>query len=282
MTFLARITSMCLTASLLLAPHVRAAQPDTASIRRRVDSNQRLMAAQLTESSDPLERSRLVDMLGTVRPSAIGPELRLALVRALARENLIQRDRARRDRKGEALHEQVDPELVLKLVAMVAQFRDQAHLQALAGAVGTGGRAVNAISDFGTTAVPFLLDVIDDVDPSDDEVDAVSGALIALRFILEEHGAEMAPVLRQRTRTVAMTRLSTPQRFVSTVSGALDLAIVDGSPALRARVMAVRDRPERSVVASYPDTTHFAWLRKQASERLAGVPALPKRQQNRR
>ena len=148
-----RPTHLVSTALFVVRAIAADAQADTASIRQRMESNQRLVARKLIATADESERSRLVDQISNVRASAMLPELRASLTVALKRENIIQRDRARRSRDGESLGDQVDAELQLKLVERVVAFNDPASIDALAGVVGTGGRAVNGIADFGVQAV---------------------------------------------------------------------------------------------------------------------------------
>ncbi len=254
------------------------AQADTASIRQRMESNQQLAARKLITTSDDVERSRLVDQIGNIRVAAIVPVLRASVTELLRRENVVQRDRARRARNGQVPSDQFDAELRLKLVELVVAFSDPAGIDALAGAVGTGGRAVNGIADFGARAVPALIAVIeaDSTNP-----DVVSGALDALRYIVEEHREEIPAAQRVKMRALTMERLHSPQRFVSTVAAAAELALTDGSPALRSRVIALRDRPAQAFITGTGDTVREDWLRQRIEARLRGEPALPLRKRSR-
>lgn len=270
---------MFLFAALFPASAVGAdAQADTASIRQRMESNQQLVARKLMATSDDAERSRLVDQIGNVRVAAMIPALRASVTEVLRRENLVQRDRARRARNGEVPNEQFDAELWLRLVELVVAFGDPAGIDALAGAVGTGGRAVNGIADFGTQAVPALLAAIeaDSANP-----DVVSGALEALRYIVEEHREEIPATQHVKMRALTMARLHSPQRFVSTVVAAAELALTDGSPALRSRVISLRDRPGQAFTVGAGDTAREDWLRQRIEARLRGEPALPLRRRSR-
>jgi len=254
------------------------AQADTSSIRRRMESNQQLVAQRLSTTSDDVERSRLVDQIGTIRVAAITPILRASVTETLRRENVVQGDRSRRARTGQAIGDQFDAELRLKLVELVVAFGDPAGIDALTGAVGTGGRAVNGIADFGAQAVPALIAVIeaDRTNP-----DVVSGALDALRYIVEEHREEIPADQRQRMRALTMERLNSPQRYVSIVVAAAELALTDGSPDLRSRVIALRDRPTQAFTTGTGDTVRQDWLRQRIEARLRGEPALPLRKRSR-
>ena len=250
------------------------AQVDTTSIRKRMELNHQLVAQRLITTADDAERSRLVDQIGSIRPDAMVPALRAAVTEALRRENAVQRARARRARNGDVLSDQLDPELQLKLVELVVAFGDPAGLDALVGAVGTGGRAVNGIADFGVRAVPALLATIE-ADSANPYV--VSGALNALRHVVEEHREAIPPTQRLRIRALAMERLHTPQRFVSTAVAAAEMALTDGSPMLRSRVLALRDQPNRAFTVGADGAARETMLRQRIDARLRGAPAQPPR-----
>lgn len=250
------------------------AQVDTTSIRKRMELNQQLVAQRLITTADDAERSRLVDQIGSIRPDAMVPALRAAVTEALRRENAVQRARARRARTGDVLSDQLDPELQLKLVDLVVAFGDPTGLDALVGAVGTGGRAVNGIADFGVRAVPALLATIE-ADSANPYV--VSGAFNALRHVIEEHREAIPPTQRLRIRALAMERLQTPQRFVSTAVAAAELALTDGSPMLRSRVLALRDQPNRAFTVGADGAARETMLRQRIDARLRGAPAQPSR-----
>ena len=279
MTSFSRSTQLLLFAVLFPLSAVGAdAQADTASIRQRMESNQQLVARKLIATSDDAERSRLVAQIGNIRVAAMIPELRASVTGALRRENVVQRDRARRARNGEVLGDQFDAELYLRLVEIVVGFGDPENIDALAGAVRTGGRALNGIADFGAQAVPALLAAIeaDSANP-----DLVSGALHALRYIVEEHREEIPASQRVKMRALTMARLHSPQRFESTVVAAVELALADGSPALRSRVISLRDRPAQAFTAGAGDTGREDALRRRIEARLRGEPALPLRKRTR-
>jgi len=243
-----------------------------------MESNQQMVSRRLIATADDVERSRLVDQVSNVRVTAMIPALRASVTETLRRENAVQRDRARRTRNGEVFSDQFDGELRLKLVELVVAFNDPAGIDALAGAIGTGGRATNGIADFGALAVPALIAAIeaDGTNP-----DVVSGALEALRYIVEEHREEIPASQRLKMQALITERLSSPQRFVSTVVAAAELALTDGSPALRSRVIALRDRPAQAFTTGTGDTGREDLLRQRIEARLRGEPALPLRKRSR-
>jgi hypothetical protein len=229
--------------------------------------------AQQFVAGDVETRYRALEVVRRMAPESVSPDLRKALVAALERENAIRQQRYEADKRGELLTDQEAPELIFRISEVVIALRDPQTIPALARALGTGGRIILALADFGSDAVDAVAAVVMSPESS---VDAIDEGLIALRLIVEQSQA-----LSRRTRTVvrhvAEHRLRDPgprSSFGTTLGRAIDLAIALEDPELRAIVedlaRYVADVVARGVTA--PQVI-------EQIQRRAGVPALPRPRQ---
>jgi len=104
--------------------------------------------------------------------------------------------------------------------------------------------------------------------------------LIALRFLVE--GAQSQPlssVTRQGIAAAAAQHLSQPGRPIgtgTTLRRAMDLAVLLDEPKTRRMVEAIASDPKEVTARGVTDPELIAQTQKQAADRLAGVPALPR------
>src|SRR5690606_36036233 len=137
----------------------------------------------------------------TLAPADIGPELRHALIADLRREADLVTSRYWAPKRNLPLEPLADPEYIVQLTGVVAGLKDPQAIPALAAALGIGFVAINPLVDFGEPAVPAILDVVLSLVSS---VYAVNDGLMALRFIVETHGAgNVSPATRDAIRAAA-------------------------------------------------------------------------------
>ncbi len=237
-------------------------------------AEQRDIATRLL-GSDPTARRAAVLQVERMDSENVGPELRTALIETLDREGRLLEQRYRAGRRGETLPPLEDPEFVGPITRAVARLQDPAAIPALVSVLGTGSTAIRALVAFGEPAAP---EVIATVLSRERNYEAVNGGLIALRLMVEEILARplSAGVLADIRRAAEM-RLVEPQDFITTVWWAIDLAVVLDDIRLNGLVQSIAANPASiSLVRGTMDAELIETTRRRATERLTGVPSLPR------
>jgi hypothetical protein len=215
-----------------------------------------------------IEQSQAVEMAREMGAQAINAELRAALVAGLAREGILNNQR----RNGEIASLE-NPELIAKLAYLVAQFRDPRSIPALAGALGTSPPAMFALADFGEPAAPVVVDVVN----NSEDASVLMDALVSLRLMVEAEGAKpLSAITLVAVRQVAEQRLLGRQ-FVTTLWRAIDLAVVLNDPELRRVVESLAMDANTVIARGVVDPQLIELTQRHASDRLAGIPPLPRR-----
>jgi hypothetical protein len=229
---------------------------------------ERILRGGADQRSDALEQARALG------PARTEPALRAALIEALAREARAHAQRYHADRRGEPLPPLADPEFIARVSRVVADLRDPRAIPALVGALGTGSVPVEGLLAFGEGAVPALLDAVGSAETSHYVVD---DALLALRFMVEAGTSRpRSPGTLERIGS-ATKRVLTGKPYFTTLWRAIDLAVALRDPALRSIVQSLaRDRSE-VVARGIDDSDTIERTRRRAADRLAGIPALPRR-----
>jgi hypothetical protein len=224
-------------------------------------------------TGDAFERGRAVTRVRRIGPERVNPQLRGALITALERENtLVAQVRARRA-AGEVVPDRGNPELAAGLAHLVSAFRDPRAIPGLAGALGSSPPASSALADFGEPAAPAVLSVLE----TTTRVSVADDALTTLRFMAEGVGGQpLTDRTRDRIRRAAKKRLTEPQKSITTIWKAIDLAVALKDPELGGIVQSLAT--DRSAVVRLRNTNPELVERTQrvAAERLAGVPPLPR------
>lgn len=224
-------------------------------------------------TGDAVERGRALSRVRQIGPERVNPQLRGALISALERENtLVGQSRARRA-AGEIVPRLGNPELAAGLAHVVSAFRDPRAIPGLAGALGSSPPASSALADFGEPAAPAVLLALE----TTTRIGVADDALTTLRFMAEGVGARpLTDATRDRIRRAAKRRLTEPQKSITTIWKAIDLAVALKDPELRGIVQSLAS--DRSAVVRLRNTESDLVDRTQrlAAERLAGVPPLPR------
>jgi hypothetical protein len=231
------------------------------------------LVAQRLASGTPEQQSEAAALVQRLRTEVIRPELRSALINALTRANSAAAERDRAARRGEALTPLYDGEYRSKLLRSIVKLKAPAAIPALAGALGTGGLAFNALADFGDVAAAAVLAAAKSQQSS---TAMVHDALIALRFMVESGGKPLSVMNRNAVYQVAMTRLDDKQQDVTLLWQAIDLASAFPDATIRGKVRTLAD-DAAALTGRNIDASLHAQTRKRAADRAAGVPALPRR-----
>lgn len=244
---------------------------------RQMDAqvDQRALAQRLL-SDDAALRTQALKTVRSLGPLNIGPELRTALIAFLDKGNKVARDATGR---GDPVERLLDPEFYAKVCQTVAELRDPAAIAVLAGSLGTCGWVVHReVAAFGEQAAPAVLAV---VTSSQSSYEAVNEGLIALRFMVEN--ADMRPL---SDATVKGIRRAAEQHLIApgrpsgtgvTLRWAIDLAVALGDPGLRRMVESLAFDPQTVIARGITDPQLIDQTRKWATDRLAGIPPLPRR-----
>lgn len=238
--------------------------------------NQRNIAQDLLRT-DVAARNRALETAIKLGPANTGPELRVALIKALEQEGQIHARRHDSFRRGESLPPLEDPEFILAVSRTVAQLRDPNAIPALAGALGTGFTVIRALAGFGERAAPAVLAVVTNADSYHE---AVNEGLIALRLMVESSQAHpLSAGTTVQIKRAAEQRLNTLGQMASTGSTlrwAIDLAVTLGDPDLRRIVESLAADRRQVMARGVSDPELIARTQKRATERLAGMPAMPR------
>jgi hypothetical protein len=216
--------------------------------------------------------------VAAIPPGDVSEDLKMVLITALELEGQRIKDREASIRQGRLPAPSDDPELMLGLIRVVVPFKDPRAIPALAGVLGTGMRSVRALVAFGDAAVTSTVAV---VASPESMTAAVDDGLVALRMMVELQTPQrrLLPTSLAEIRRAAELRLRTPGRASSngvTVRWAIDLAAALNEPALRAVVQALASDPGESISRGIVDPRLIEKTQKQAADRLAGIPALPR------
>jgi len=256
-----------LTALALLLLFAARAETQNAAPDDQSEVARRLLTGDVSERAGALGRVRQIG------PEKVNPQLRAALITALERENaLVAQFRARRA-AGEVVPRLGNGELLAGLAFVVSAFRDPRAIPGLAGAHGYSPAASAALADFGEPAAPAVLAVL----ATTTNTSVADDALRTLRFMAEGVGRQpLTDGTRDRIRRAAKRRLTEPQKSITTIWGAIDLAVALEDPELRGIVQSLAS--DRSAVVRLRKTDRDLVDRTQrvAAERLAGVPPLPR------
>jgi hypothetical protein len=236
-------------------------------------TDQPALAQQLLEGS-AAERGVAVAVAEALGAANTGPELRAALVAALEREGRIQVERVRADRRGEVLQEQEDAEFITHVARTVAALHDPRTIPALANfGLGTGSPPRDALVAFGEQAAPAVLAAVMSPDSSHDTVD---DGLVTLRFMVE--GMASHPLT---AGTIAQIRRAAEQRmtgkqYFTILWYAIDLASVLNDTKLWSIVQSIASDLNEVFARGVENPDLFELTQKRATDRLAGIPALPR------
>jgi hypothetical protein len=245
---------------------VTAAHAQPAPVR----TDQHAIARQLLGQDSGVRTSAFYDAQAIGRENS-GQELRAALIAFLERENRIVVEARRR---GVAVATLENPEFIAHVAAYVAELQDPASIPALARALDSGSSGpLHTLVAFGEQAAPAILAVVTSPQSSHE---AVEGGLVALRFMVEEAAPRPLTVgtLNQIRRAVQL-RLTGPQTFV-TVWDAVDLAVLLKDDDLRRIVQSLASNRSEVIARGITAPDLIERTQKLATDRLAGVPALPR------
>lgn len=233
--------------------------------------DQQAVAAALL-GGDRAEKLRAVDRARAVGRDA-SPQLRSALITTLERESAMRAERWRSAQRGETLEPIMD-DLYGSVAQAVVELRDPATIPALAGALGTGLMVIRAMAEFGEPAVPAILNVISA--PGSRSI-AADGGLLALRFIVEQQGLDaLPPAHMEQIRVSTLRHLQSPGS-ITTLWRAIDLAVTLNDPGLIRIVEFIATDPDEVIARGVKDQDLIERTQERATDRLAGVPPLPRR-----
>lgn len=238
-----------------------------------VESRQALLAEQIRSGTADLA-SRAVSEVARMSNEKIGPELRSALFLALQREAAahVQHYEISKDAKTAVSLD--NAEYVLQLSRAVGKLEDPSAIPALTAAIFTGARVPSHLAAFGEKAAAPVLEVTQD--PLRWYGD-VEGALLTLRFMVDARATHpLSQPTLERMRDVARQRLTGTQYF-TVLWRAIDLAIALGDAELRRIVSLLASKPYALRSRGITDPDLIQDTQQRARERLAGLPALPRR-----
>lgn len=232
--------------------------------------DQRALAEQLLRGDRQAREHALVQARSLGRQNT-GTELREALIKLLDRNNRLIAEATSRKVSIASVE---SPEFIAHVAHAVSQLHDPRAIPALAGALGTGSTLVHdALADFGELAAGDVLRV---VAAAASRYEAVNDGLLALRFMVEGHGApRLSDSTRDQIRQVTKQRLSGRQWF-TTVWYAIDLAVALDDAELRRIVESLAANGDTVAARGIEKLELIEMTRARAAGRLAGKPALPK------
>lgn len=235
--------------------------------------------ARMLLSDDVAERAKASSMARMVRPEHVSSGLRLALALALNRETAAYEAdiRSTAATAGSSTLSGTPREwrLHAELLQTVVALDDPRTTPFLARNLGTNLLAVRALANFGQTAASSVLAVTNSDNSSDVKV---GGGLIALRMMIENASATpLSTETRARVRQAAVQFLGGERSQHLILWRAIDLAIALGDTDLRAKVRAIAGNPDEVRARGIQDPTLVAQTQQRARDRLAGVPAQPRR-----
>jgi hypothetical protein len=238
--------------------------PWTASAAAQVD--QTALARQLLHG-DRTEQIVATDRAGGIEPGDVTPALRTALITALEREGRLKEQLARKVSRGDIEYLQT-PMLGAKLAMLVIPLDDANAIPGLVWVMNQSGLALFAVADFGEPAVRLVLDAI----ATTASTSLVQAGMMCLRLMIE--GAGDRPLSTETLaaiRRVAEERLTEPQRFVTTLWTAIDLATALDDPDLRRIVQSLATNPEAVKARGVEDPRDIKKTQERAADGLAGI-----------
>lgn len=232
-----------------------------------VGPDPRLERASQLLQGNRFEQGVAVSIIRQVGPGNLTPQLQERLINALEREATL----VARTMRGE-IPELENAELIAGLAQVVASFRNPRAIPALTGALGNSPQAIHALAEFGELAAPGVLQVIRRTSDGSIETDA----LLTLRFMAEGVGGPLTAATLRGMREVAKNRLTSSQKFITTVWRAIDLAVAVRDTELRAIVHSLASNRHAVLALNNTDEDLITRTQRKAAERLAGVPPLPR------
>lgn len=242
--------------------------------------DQRELARTIVDSySSVSDRIIALQHVGAIAPRDVGEEVRAALITALEREGQRLRQRANAISRGQTPELLDDPEYIFEFIRAVIPLQDPRAIPGLTGTLGTGLLSVRALVAFGDLAVSATVAVVVSSESSTASVDQ---GLVTLRMMVESQSADrrLSAISLAEIRRVAEYRLKTQGRAASngvTLRRAIDLAAVLNDPALRKVIQAIASDPSECISRGVIEQRLIEKTQEQAADRLAGVPALPRR-----
>ena len=225
----------------------------------------------MLRSDDRGARIAAVNWISRIGPASINQELRSALVAELERANALE---AETRRNGFALDTRMNPENYSFLQRVVAQTNNPSTIPALVQAMGSAG-LIPYLADYGEVAAPAVLDLVTN---SESNYYAVNDGLRVLRLMVENQSAQpLSAQTLARMRDAAEQRLTGPQYF-TTVYYAIDLAGVLDDPVLTQKLEGIAAYDSEVYALGIEDLDTIARIQQRAADRLAGIPALPRRE----
>ena len=230
-------------------------------------------AAALLLRGDFEEQVRAIEWARSRPPAAMEPVLRDALITTLDRAIIEYNESLRAWARGEAVAQwREETDITGALLELVTAMRDRRALPVLARSASTGWMAIGALLEFGEEAVPALNEV---ALSRRSENGQVSAALYALRMMLDKYGLDsFRPETTLAIRDVAADRLSEPYSFV-VLRSAIDLASTLNDPDLDGILRSLASDRDFVVARGVLNADQVKQVRKQAADRLAGVPPPP-------
>jgi hypothetical protein len=243
------------------------ATPSDSSRARRTPTQKDV--ARMLMSSDSAQQSEGLRMAQMVQPQYATKELRFGLVVALDREAAAYQQRLRNEPgNGRPVSRYHDV-----LLTTVIALKDSVTIPVLAHSLGTGMAPIRALAEFGPTGVSAALSV---ANAASSESEQVADGLLTLRLIVENSPRPLNEEKRARVHSATVTRLSGRQPL-EVLLRAIDLAVVLGDADLRQTVGRLANSAREVRQRGVEDANAIAKAQQQARDRLAGVPAQPRR-----
>ena len=158
----------------------------------------------------------------------------------------------------------------------VTDLTDERAIPGLLRALDNGFPMVTgSLADFGELAAGRVIEV---TRSDGNDLFMIGEALEALRYMLE--GTESRPLSAgtiEEIRSVAEVWLSKGQQSISTLSPAIDLAIVLGDPDLLSVVESLASDASEVVARGVERPSFVELIQRRATDRLSGMPPLPRR-----
>lgn len=226
----------------------------------------------MLNSDNDADRVSAVNWLSRLGPASAEPEVKSAVVAELQR-NIALNAEARR--QGIGMPPLLRGEQYFVLQEVVAQLNDPSTIPVLVQALGHGG-LVGYLADYGEQAASAVLDLVTD---PDSHHYPVGDGLRVLRMMVE--GRADHPLSAQtmsRIHDAAEQLLSGPQYF-TTVWWAIDLAAVLDDASLKQKLESIATNDAEVNALGIYEPELIVRTQQLAAERLAGIPAGPRREE---
>jgi hypothetical protein len=230
--------------------------------------------AQHILSGDLEQRNTALAKIRTLGPQNASLDVRAAMITALSDEANVHAQRYYSARRGEAPQDLRDAEFVAQLSLAVVELHDPEAIPALSAALFAGPLVSLELANFGERAAAS---VVKSATVANGWYDSVDGALISLRFMLEQRDEHpLSPTTIAQIRGAVTQRLSGKQYF-TTLWRAMDLAAAFGDAGLRHTLELLASDPREVVARGVENPDVIKLTQQRAADRLAGMPALPSR-----